>query len=167
MQTTTFDPNFSIFNKKFIPEFVTPKEPIDLEWSDGDQFWPKQYNSPNRVKKFISKSIKYLKHKFTQKGRKGKNAVAIKDAMISKITYRTASSTEKSIIEIDDININSSLSIQDVPNNIRSAVSACSLITLEDSSYYELMNLIEQSVGYSLSENYLFVQPKSYSIKKN
>ena len=106
MQTTVFNhnDNFSIFDKKFTPEFVTQNvhsRPIDMDQQlDGHQFWPKQCKSPNKINKFISKSLKSFKYKITRKNRKGKNTSVAKKFTISKIIYRRTFSTEKSFIEI-------------------------------------------------------------------
>ena len=65
----------------------------------GRQFWPNQHKSHNKINKFISKSFKSLKHKLTRKNRKGKNATAAEEVLISKIIYRSFS-TETSIIKV-------------------------------------------------------------------
>src|SRR3954453_18912317 len=107
MQTTIFNINFSIFDKKFIPEFITQDEhshPVDIgQKLDGYEFWPKQYRSPNRAKKFFSKSLKFLKRNFARKICESKDKVIPKKTMISNIAYRTKTSTDKSIIEINDL----------------------------------------------------------------
>lgn len=109
MQTTVFNINFSIFDKKFIPEFITQNEhshtAVDIgQKLDGNEFWPKQYKSPNKVKKFFSKSLKILKCKFTCKNCESENtAVIAEETMVSKIAYHTKSSTDKSIAEIIDL----------------------------------------------------------------
>jgi hypothetical protein len=81
MQTTPLNINFSIFDKKFIPEFITQNEHSHLveiiQELDGDEFWPNQYKSPNKVKKYLSKSIKFLKRKFTLKSYESKNTVIV------------------------------------------------------------------------------------------
>src|SRR5579863_4427444 len=100
MQTTIFNLNFSIFDKKFTTEFVTQNEhsrPVDIEQLDGNEFWPKQHKSPNRIKKFFSNSLKFLKRKFTRK------ICEAEETMISKIDYRTKFSTDKNIVEINEI----------------------------------------------------------------
>ncbi|CAB4392657.1 hypothetical protein RhiirA1_464856 [Rhizophagus irregularis] len=106
MQTTIFNINFSIFDKKFIPEFITQNEhshTVDIgQKLDGNEFWPKQYKSPNKVKKVFSKSLKILKRKFTCKICESKNTVIAEESMISKIAYRKKTSTDKSIAEIID-----------------------------------------------------------------
>ncbi|CAG8679049.1 14116_t:CDS:1 [Funneliformis mosseae] len=98
MQTTTFDSNFSIFDKKFIS--VVPNEcshSIDMEPLDGDQFWPKKHKSPNKLKKIISKTFKSLKRKILRKPSK---VAVTKETMVSEIT---SFSTDDVIIEIDEI----------------------------------------------------------------
>ncbi|CAG8629657.1 2022_t:CDS:1 [Funneliformis mosseae] len=95
-------PNFSIFDKSyesFIPESI----PIIMEPLKGDQFWPKQNKSPNKLKIFFSKKFKTLKHKVFHKYRKGKESVAIKEIMTSKIIYHTTFSTDEDKSEIDEI----------------------------------------------------------------
>ncbi|CAG8567327.1 10502_t:CDS:1, partial [Funneliformis mosseae] len=94
MQTTTFDPNFSIFDKKFVPVCT---QSIDMEPLEGDQFWPTQHKSPNKLKKIISKTFKSLKRKVLRKPRK---VSLIKETMVSEITSFT---TYENIIEIDEI----------------------------------------------------------------
>jgi hypothetical protein len=88
MQTTLYNINFSIFDKKFIPEFITQNEhshPVEIiQKLDGNQFWPKQYKSPNKVKRFLSKSIKFLKRKFTRKICENKNTVIAEETIILK-----------------------------------------------------------------------------------
>ncbi|CAI2184224.1 5403_t:CDS:1 [Funneliformis geosporum] len=96
MQITTFDPNFSIFDKKF----VVPNEysrSIDMKPLEGDQYWPKQHKSPNKLKTIISKTFKSLKRKVF---RKPKKVAVIKETMVSEIT---SFSTDEDIIEIDEI----------------------------------------------------------------
>ncbi|CAI2174761.1 14985_t:CDS:1 [Funneliformis geosporum] len=96
MQTITFDPNFSIFDKKF----VIPNEysrSIDMKPIEGDQFWPKQHKSSNKLKKFISKAFKSLKRKVF---RKPKEIAVVKEIMVSEIT---SFSTDEDIMEIDEI----------------------------------------------------------------
>jgi hypothetical protein len=102
MQTTIFNQNYSIFDKRFIPEFVTQNDhsrPIDMEQLNGHQFWPNQHKSSNKINKFISKPLKFLKRKFTRKNRKGKNKAATDKGMISRIIYSTFS-TETNLIEV-------------------------------------------------------------------
>ncbi|CAG8685867.1 13701_t:CDS:1 [Funneliformis mosseae] len=97
MQTTTFDPNYTIFNKRFIPEFISDENslPIDLEPLEGDQFWPNQRKPPNMLNKRISKKFKSLKSKVFHKNRKGKNITMDKNTNII--------STDEGTTEIDDI----------------------------------------------------------------
>ena len=72
MQTNIFNINFSIFDKKFIPEFIITQNdhshPAEISQKlDGNEFWPKQYKSHNKIKKLFSKSPKILKRKFARK----------------------------------------------------------------------------------------------------
>ncbi|CAI2186823.1 18925_t:CDS:2, partial [Funneliformis geosporum] len=55
MQTTKFDPNFSIFDKMFIP--VISDLFLDMEPLEDDQFWPIQHKSSNKLKKIEYKKI--------------------------------------------------------------------------------------------------------------
>ncbi|GBB89294.1 hypothetical protein RclHR1_00160010 [Rhizophagus clarus] len=107
MQTTIFNLNFSIFDKKFTPEFITQNEhscPIDIcKKLDGNEFWPKQYKSPNKVKRFFSKSLGLLKRKFARKICESRDAVIAEETMISKIDCHTKTSTDKSIFEIHEV----------------------------------------------------------------
>ncbi|CAG8706735.1 10971_t:CDS:1 [Funneliformis mosseae] len=98
MQTTTFDPKFSIFNKKFVND-VPNVCFFDMDPLEGDQFWPKQHKSPNKLKKIISKTFKSLKRKVF---RKPKEIPVIKETMVSEIT---SFSTDDDIIEIDEIDV--------------------------------------------------------------
>ncbi|CAI2172850.1 9402_t:CDS:1 [Funneliformis geosporum] len=98
MQKITFDPNFSIFDKKFVP--VIPNESsrsIDMGPLEGDQFWPKQHKSSNKLKKIISKTFKSIKRKVF---RKQKDIAMIEETMVSETT---SFSTDEDIIEIDEI----------------------------------------------------------------
>ncbi|CAI2186663.1 18912_t:CDS:1 [Funneliformis geosporum] len=104
MQTTTFDPNYTIFNKRFIPEFVSDvcSLPIDLKPLEGDQFWPTQHKPQNMLKKIIKKTFRSLKRKKFHKNRKGKGTIMGNNTINSKLTCHTAS-TDKDTTEIDDI----------------------------------------------------------------
>ncbi len=203
MQTTAFDPNFSIFDKKFIPEFVNPikfSQPIDMEPLYGNQFWPKQHKSPNKLKKIISKAFKSLKRKVFHKNRKGKD----EETMISKGSYHKTSSNDEIMDEIDKIfDVYSSLSDKNefISSNIGEPVTYSSFSTLYEKnpidriendstecntlkvkvilyegeertpimvhaslnlSCCELKILIEQKIGYTLCENFVFVHVNDF-----
>ncbi|CAI2188212.1 5390_t:CDS:1 [Funneliformis geosporum] len=95
MQTTTFDSNFSIFDKKFVP--VISDRLLNMEPLEGDQFWPIQHKSSNKLKKIVSKSLKSFKRKIF---RKQKEIAAVKENNSSDITSFTS---DEDIIEIDEI----------------------------------------------------------------
>ncbi|CAI2179057.1 10482_t:CDS:1 [Funneliformis geosporum] len=83
MHITNFDPNFSIFDKSFIPEPI-PNNSIDMEKLKGDQFWPIQNKSYNKLKKIFSKTFKSFKHKVFYKNHKRNETTATKEIMTSK-----------------------------------------------------------------------------------
>ena len=143
MQTTTFNPNFSIFDKKFIPQFVNPNElsqSIDMEPLSGNQFWPKQHKSSNKLKIIISKAFKSIKRKIFHKNHKGKK---VEKTMASKITYHETSSIDESMDEIDEtFDIYSLLSDENgsISLNIAESVTSSSSSTLAEK---DLINRIE------------------------
>src|SRR6266542_1601840 len=143
MQTTTFNPNFSIFDKKFSPQFVNPNElsqSIDMEPLSGNQFWPKQHKSSNKLKKIISKAFKSIKRKIFHKNHKGKK---VEKTMASKITYHETSSIDESMDEIDEtFDIYSLLSDENgsISLNIAESVTSSSSSTLAEK---DLINRIE------------------------
>src|SRR6266498_5348484 len=138
MQSTTFNPNFSIFDKRFIPEFINPNElsrPIDLEPLSGNQFWPKQHKTPNTLKKIISKAFKSFK--IFHKNHKEKR---VKETMISKVTYHKTFSIDESIDEIDEnFDIYSPLSDENgtISPNIVGSVASFSSSTLVEKNFIE------------------------------
>ncbi|CAI2165720.1 8297_t:CDS:1 [Funneliformis geosporum] len=104
MHITNFDPNFSIFDKRY-KIFVSEPISIDIEQLKGDQFWPKQNRSRNKLKKIFSKAFKTLKSKVFHKNRKGKESAAINEKMTSKIIYHYTSSIYEDISEFDEIDV--------------------------------------------------------------
>ncbi|CAG8754368.1 14141_t:CDS:1, partial [Funneliformis mosseae] len=70
---------------------------IDMEPLEGDQFWPKQHKSPNKLKKIISKTFKSLERKVL---RKPKEITVTKETMVSEVS---SFSNDENIIEIDEI----------------------------------------------------------------
>src|ERR1043165_5125664 len=96
-----FDPNFSISDKKYVPVFFGPKEPIDTEPLTGEQFWPKQKKSKNKLKKAISKVFKSIKRKIFHKSNKVRDA-DVKETIASTGVAHDTPSIDESTNEIDE-----------------------------------------------------------------
>ncbi|CAI2167666.1 8201_t:CDS:1 [Funneliformis geosporum] len=149
MQTITFDPNFSVFDKKFvIPNGYSRS--VDMKPLEGDQFWPKQHKSSNKLKKIISKTFKSLKRKVF---RKPKEIAVVKEIMVSEIT---SFSTDEDIIEIDEID-----EIIDIYSSFPES--------FPDKDESNSSNTVEYEASFSptstLIENYIIDHIEHYSTK--
>ena len=71
-----YNPNSSIFDKKYVPVFIEPEESIYMELLMGEQFQPGQKRSKNKLKRAISKAFKSIKRKIFYKSNKVKDADA-------------------------------------------------------------------------------------------
>ncbi len=135
MQSTTFNPNFSIFDKS-----------IDMEQLDGNQFWPKERKSPYKFKKIISKVLKSLRHKVFQKNRKEKSNLVESVASPSLIENNVEpTENDSNALEIKTI-------LYEEEERTPVMIKASRNISCD-----ELKMLIEQKIGYSLYENFVFV----------